>query len=419
MWVGQTVVHHVSLRVPGRILQSRWTPPEMEGFSPEQSAQPTQREYNTQLDSQTWGVLEISTPLVATAAGAREIPPGVLQVELPSKRSRMRLFSDSRSEVFPTDPLSVAVYSLPSKNDSIDSFSGLVGDFELAVELSKQKLSAGEFLTLTVRLQGDGSLAGFRLPPMADLEGFAVYDDEPVSQGQVVDGGFWASGTYKRAIVPEQKGRFVLPPIRIVTFSPTLGDYAVLEGPSFEIEVTAGDAKVVAQPFSDPDLQVSAPEVRDILPLRPSASLRSQKFLSFSFLYGLLGFGSNRVFRSCFASQAVQRRTPVRDVKRELLRRVRSSQSATEEELELLLRECLAWALGRSASGIQRTDFQEVPLRSGKRRCRFIGCSRRLDMAVGIGSKFKPLVLVSKRFWSLDDASLESLVECRSSAVAC
>ena len=88
---------------------------------------------------------------------------------------------------------------------------------------------------------------------------------------------FWASGAYKRAIVPEQKGRFVLPPIRIVTFSPILGDYAVLEGPSFELEVAAGDAKVVAQPFSAPDLQVSAPEVRDILPLRPSASLSHSK----------------------------------------------------------------------------------------------------------------------------------------------
>ena len=50
MWVGQTVVHVVSLRVPSRILQSRWSPPVMDGFSPEQSAEAVQREYNTQID---------------------------------------------------------------------------------------------------------------------------------------------------------------------------------------------------------------------------------------------------------------------------------------------------------------------------------------------------------------------------------
>ena len=358
MWVGQTVVHHVSLRVPGRILQSRWTPPEMEGFAPEQSAQATQREYNTQLDAQTWGVLEIFTPLLATSAGAREIPPGVLQVDLPSKRKRMRLFNDSRSEVFPTQPISVAVYPLPEEGRSAD-FAGLVGDFELSVELSKTALSVGESSTLTVRLNGDGSLAGFRLPPMTDLEGFAVYDDEPANQGQIVDGAFQSAGTYKRAIVPEEKGRFVLPPIRVQTFSPAVQDYVLLEGPSIELVVSAGDGVAVAEPFASPDVQVSTPAVQDILPLRPSASLRSQQFaVTPVFLW--VALGPIGVFLLLLSRHAYQRRAPVRDVKKELRNRVRSLRSPTDEELEVLLRDCLAWALKRSSSGIRRADFQEL-----------------------------------------------------------
>ena len=360
MWVGQTVVHVLSLRVPSRILQSRWTPPEMEGFSPEQSAEAVQREYNTQIDGQPWGVLEIHTPLVATGVGSRSIPPGVLQAELAAdgKGRRRSFLSQSRSEVFPSEPIDVAVYPLPEEG-RLESFSGLVGDFELTVSLSKDRLSAGESTTMSVRLEGNGSLAGMALPEFADREGFAVYDDEPSSLGRVQDGNFEAVAVFKRAIVPEEEGVLTLPPVELQIFSPSEEAYVLLQGPRFEIEVLPGEGEAVAQPFGEAVPQVEQAEARDILPLRANASLKEERHKA-SLFWMAVGAGPLSLAGLLALLGSVRGREKRVDPLRDLKQRVRQAKQLNSEELSSLFRACVGSAVGRSAAGVRRDDLSQI-----------------------------------------------------------
>lgn len=357
MWLGQTVVYHLSLRVPGRILQSRWTPPEFEGFSPEQSVAPKQREYNTQLDGQSWGVLELDTPLIATGAGAREVPPGVVQVELPAKtRRRVSLFAETRAEVFPTPAVAVAVHPLPTVGKGPE-FSGLVGDFTLAVHLSTDRLAAGESATLTVRLEGDGSLAGFRLPTLQTPEGFVAYDDEPTFQGRIEEGRFVGAALLKRAIVPEKAGRLHLPPIRIQTFSPSSGAYETLEGPRFIIEVRPGDALAKADRFGEEPLLVQASKVEDILPIRPRMSQGNQMF-RLSYLLVGVGAGPWGVWLILVLVDRVKKIERKVDPKKRLNQRIQGATGLSVAELEALFRACSGWAIGQAPAGLCRQDLE-------------------------------------------------------------
>jgi hypothetical protein len=358
MWVGQTVVYHLSIRVPGRILQSRWSPPALDGFSPEQSVSPVQREYNTQLDGQSWGVLELDTPLIATSAGARVVPAGMLQVELPAKRrGRLSLFSETRSEVFPTPPVEVAVYPLPQEG-RLAEFSGLVGDFSLSVHLSKDRLAAGETTTLSIRLEGDGSLAGFRLAPMSDHQGFAAYDDEPEFQGRLDGGNFYGAAMMKRAIVPEEEGRFTLPPIQIQTFSPSTGAYELLEGPLFEITVSPGDGLVQVDRFGEEPLVVRAPVLEDIRPIRSRMALKSDVFRVSPLLIGVGALP----WLFLLGMVAVERVTSFErkeDPKRDLKKRIRGAGRLSIADLEALFRDCAGLALKRSSAGLRGRDLEE------------------------------------------------------------
>jgi hypothetical protein len=363
----------------------------MEGFTPEQSVSPSQREYNTQLDGQSWGVLELATPLIATSAGEREIPPGLVQVELPAKaRRRLSLFSESRSEAFPTKAVPVAVYPLPEEGRS-PHFSGLVGDFTLSVALSKNRVAAGESTTLTVRVEGDGSLAGFVLPPLVDQSGFVAYDDEPSFQGRIEDGRFFGAALLKRAIVPEKQGRYTLPPIEIQTFSPTTGSYELLEGPQFQIEVVGGDGMAEVDRYGEEPLVVQSQVVEDILPIRPQVSTADQRF-GFGFL--MLGVGGAPwaillMFGLVERAGSIERK---QDPKRVLGQRIRGASRLSVGELESLFRDCAGFAIGQAPAGLCRQDLEREL--TGALRVQAVAIYQSFEAArFGAGATVEPLVV--------------------------
>ena len=288
IWVGQVVVHHVVFRTVKRLLDVRWQAPLFEGFVPDPLAQAMQREYPLVEEGNTWTVLELDTPLQATAAGAREVPAGVLRSQFAITRETARRrgfgtnrFADARTEVFATQPLPIKVRPLPEAGRD-ESWSGLVGDFQVRAALDRSRIQLGESATLTVEIAGTGSLVGFVLPEVDQESGFRVYDDEPEVRADVRAGRYRAAGTWRRAVVPEQSGVLQLPPITLQVFDPGQGTYTTLRSEPLSLEVLPGDGDHVV--FQDP---VEAdPESRraveavgeDILPIHPQARLRTQVF---------------------------------------------------------------------------------------------------------------------------------------------
>ena len=101
----------------------------------------------------------------------------------------------------------------------------MVGDFELTGSVRSTDVTVGESVVWSVRVVGDGTLEGFSLPPVTDLDGAQVYDNGPTVGALVVDGAYRAEGRFERVVVPTREGEVVLPSVDVVIFSPTAGAY--------------------------------------------------------------------------------------------------------------------------------------------------------------------------------------------------
>lgn len=356
MWVGQTVVHQLTLRLPSRIFQSAWRPPEMEGFSPEQSAEEEKREYNTLIDGKTWGVLELFTPLIASRAGARDIPPGLVQVETATANRRRSFFQETKTEIFPTDAIRVAVHPLPKTDPSID-YRGLVGDFQVQSSLSKSQVRVGESVTIDVVLVGDGSLLGYRLPAFPEDVGLTSYDDDPEYVSAIEDGNFIARAHFKRAVVPEVVGEITLPPIEVVTFSPTTESYVTLRKELGVLKVLAGDGVAQVNQYGTPTLVQEASKSRDILPLRHQVELGDDR-LRFQPAFWIVGFSPLVVLGGLVLMKRVSQVERSVDPKRNLKKRIKGFRRIELQEQEALFRDCLAHYLRRSSAGIRRQHLE-------------------------------------------------------------
>ena len=277
MWEGQTVVYGVRFETLERVLQWGWTPPDLIGFAPEQIVPEFNREFELDRNGERVKVLEISTPLVAIRSGARDVSPGVVTVEVSAEQKRGRrrsMFTQTRRDVYPSEPSTVSVYPLPEEGRS-QNFSGLVGEFWIEASLSQASVSLGESVTLSVRITGNGTLAGFVLPEVSD-ELFQTYDQAGQLFGGVQGGDFQTTGVFQRAIVPSAAGELIIPQLVIQVFSPEAGEFVDVSTGEFSLMVLPGEQVEQVQGFGDGDSPSGvAIQGEDILPIHTEAALGS------------------------------------------------------------------------------------------------------------------------------------------------
>ena len=99
LWLGQTVVYHAELEIPGQVMDVSWVPPAFEGFVAEQYSTDLQQDGYYKEDEVLWTVYSLDYVRVATGAGSRTIGPGrlVAQYRMPGNRRRSQreqFFSD-------------------------------------------------------------------------------------------------------------------------------------------------------------------------------------------------------------------------------------------------------------------------------------------------------------------------------------
>ena len=151
----------------------------------------------------------------------------------------------------------------------------------------------------------------------------------------------------------------MLPAVSLQAFSPAFESYVMLEGPEFEIEVLPGEGVAKAEPFGEEIPQVEASVSRDILPLRASASLSSDRLESFWWLFGIGGIPLLVVLGSVLSKRigSVERKV---DPKRELKKRLRKAATLDGAKLEALFLDCAGYALNQAPAGIRRADLEGI-----------------------------------------------------------
>ena len=127
-------------------------------------------------------------------------------------------------------PVTVEVKPLPPGAPA--GFDGLVGRYDWNVDFGEDSLSVGDGYSLDIEVSGAGNidlLQPFELDLPASLEQY----DPQVEKSSRIRGGKWVGRKqFTYLIIPRQRGKYTIPPLRMVYFDPEEARYHVLEEPA-------------------------------------------------------------------------------------------------------------------------------------------------------------------------------------------
>lgn len=149
------------------------------------------------------------------------------------------MFQRTERFVISGEPLSLEVKPLP---EAPEDFSGLVGEFKLLSKVDRQQVSVGDSVPWKLEIIGDGSLEGYSLPEVPEIEGLQVYEGEARAHATMRKGRYRAVSQFVHTVVATREGPAVLPSISLVVFSPSRGEYVTLRSEEARLYVRAGEA---------------------------------------------------------------------------------------------------------------------------------------------------------------------------------
>jgi hypothetical protein len=118
----------------------------------------------------------------------------------------------------------ISVRDLPQANKPVD-FSGAVGDYSFSVTSSKTDLKANESAQIKVELSGQGNLKLVQLPGIETPNGLEVYEPEHKENIKTSLGGLRGSVYDQYAVVPQFRGKFIIPSVSFSFFNPRTEKY--------------------------------------------------------------------------------------------------------------------------------------------------------------------------------------------------
>ena len=118
----------------------------------------------------------------------------------------------------------IRVKSLPEENKPYD-FAGAVGDFSFSVTPSKTDLKANESSQIKVELSGEGNLKLVKLPGIETPNGLEVYEPEHKEKITTNLSGMKGSVYDQYAVVPQFRGKFIIPSVSFSYFNPKTEKY--------------------------------------------------------------------------------------------------------------------------------------------------------------------------------------------------
>jgi hypothetical protein len=243
-----------------------------------------ERRYARVINGQRYGVIELREILVAKKSGDLDVPPFALQARVLTWSRRNNPldkffdnfgggafnfdfnFTEEKDVTIKSEPQILKVKPLPEDGKPA-GFNGIVGQYNLTASINKNKLPAGETVTITIELTGEGILDSVPdLKPTVDTLG-RVYADKPEYKEEVeANRGIRSSKTFKYALVPSKPGEYQLGVIEVPVFNPKLNQYTVLRSDLGTLIVEPGAAE-------------EKPVVVGVLPVTPDATKQDVKVL--------------------------------------------------------------------------------------------------------------------------------------------
>lgn len=334
---GEQILYTFRLYTSKGVGEAKLNLPEFHDFWSEEIDK--ESKYYKELEGRRYVVSEFKVALFANKAGSLVIPSSTLRAQVEEPMNLPSAFNDPfftmrgapmnyRPRVFKSPEVSLEVKELPS--GAPGDFTGLVGEFSVAASLTKKDLSVGDSGTLSIQISGRGNIKDAQLQPNFQIPGLKIYEDKPVLETKKGANGISGSKTFKYALVPENPGKMVVPPLNISYFDPKKNSYETLTTPSYELSVVPGTAqeKLNKAQGSTADPNVSNPLAEDIATIHSPKRLENQKY-SFDFYYWvLILFAAPPVV--FLLAYLMSRRQRWRDENSELLRKRRAYGRASD-----------------------------------------------------------------------------------------
>jgi tetratricopeptide (TPR) repeat protein len=227
-----------------------------DGFSLDKLPEPEQRREQT--PSGVFQVVEFRTTLVPLRSGALGVGPATMRLGLVVRgRSRDPFFGtfleSSRPTELRSEPLDLTVLPLPEA-DRPAGFSGGVGRFAFEVTAAPLELTAGDPVTVTSTIRGEGNLESVTPPGIAASDALRVYPVQPLGPAAAGERRF------EQVVIPQRAGALAIPELVFSYFDPEARAYQTVVRPPIPLTVHAS-----AEPHSPPQM-VGAAE-----PARPEA----------------------------------------------------------------------------------------------------------------------------------------------------
>lgn len=177
-------------------------------------------------------------------ARARALQPGVATLgpilRLTAQR-RVRSFFGSMIE---EKPVSIRIPPVPLKVKPLPpppaGFCGAVGTFTVSTDVSPTNLVAGDLLTVTIRLAGEGYLDDLRIPAVPEAALLKTY---PVKELE----GDPQQRRFAQTVIPKSEAVSAIPPISFSWFDTAQGRYITHTAGPFPLQYHDASTRVIEQ----------------------------------------------------------------------------------------------------------------------------------------------------------------------------
>lgn len=145
-----------------------------------------------------------------------------------------------------TPPVKLEVKPLPQAGRPPGFNPGNVGTYTLAASVDHDTVRAGQAVTLTLALTGQGNIKNAHLPELGNIRGFKAYAPNVSDEVQLSAAG--VSGTKKADILlmPEAGGRLEIPTLSLPVYDPAKGEYSTLTTRPIAVNVQGDPAALAA-----------------------------------------------------------------------------------------------------------------------------------------------------------------------------
>ncbi len=241
------------------------------------------------------GILK-KTILFPQQNGALKIEPFSMAL-LVRQRVKARSFFDDFFDNYRTvkarvssDAITLNVKDLPA---APADYMGGVGNFNITSEISNEKVTTNDAVTLTLKVSGTGNIRLLRNPELELPSDFEVYDPRATDKVQASDNGVSGTKTIEYLFQPRFEGDYTVPSVNFAYFNPATGKYITKSTPEYHLHVEKGSEEqstTVISSLRKEDVQLIGQDIRFIKTGNAGLKTKGNTFygsLSFYLVYAI------------------------------------------------------------------------------------------------------------------------------------